>query len=97
MGIFRKLLDFLEALDQRKIFYRLGRVRDDTVMVEVALPVERWEVEFFGDGDIEAEIFRSDGHIASNSEAEEAIARMLREGDESNTPPVDDTPPVVRD
>jgi len=32
-------------------------------MVQVALPGERWEVEFFEDREPEVEIFRSDGTI----------------------------------
>jgi len=50
-------------LDQAKIHYNLARARDETVMVEVHVPGERWEIEFFADGDVEVEIFRSDGVI----------------------------------
>ena len=32
-------------------------------MVEVSLPGERWEVEFFSDRELEVEVFRSDGTI----------------------------------
>jgi len=32
-------------------------------MVEVTLPGERWEVEFFDDREPEIEVFRSDGSI----------------------------------
>ena len=32
-------------------------------MVQVALPGERWEVEFFEDRQPEVEVFRSDGTI----------------------------------
>ena len=68
------LYSFLEALDKRKIFYRLGRVREDTVMVEVTVPGERWEVEFFGDGEVEIEVYRSEGKILDES----AITDMLQ-------------------
>jgi len=37
----QKLLDFLNALDAAKIFYRLSRPRDEAIMVEVAVPGER--------------------------------------------------------
>jgi hypothetical protein len=33
------------------------------VMVQVALPGERWEVEFFDGREPEVEVFRSDGNI----------------------------------
>ncbi len=67
----QKLLDFLNALDAAKIFYRLSRPRDEAIMVEVAVPGERWEVEFFADGEVAVEVFRSAG-----MEGEEAIARL---------------------
>lgn len=40
-------------------------------MVEVAVPGERWEVEFFADGEVAVEVFRSAG-----MEGEEALARL---------------------
>ena len=33
-------------------------------MVQVALPGERWEIEFFDDREPEVEVFRSDGTIS---------------------------------
>jgi hypothetical protein len=67
-----KLLKFLEQLEVEKIWYRLGRVRD-AIMVEVAVPGERWEIEFFADGVVEVERFISPGRI----EGEEAIAELF--------------------
>jgi hypothetical protein len=57
------LHDFLRELDETQTYYRLTSVRDGAVMVEVALPDERWEIEFFDDRDPEIEIYRSDGMI----------------------------------
>jgi hypothetical protein len=57
------LHDFLRELDESQTYYRLTSVRDGAVMVEVALPDERWEIEFFDDRDPEIEIYRSDGRI----------------------------------
>jgi hypothetical protein len=51
------LLGFLRKLDQHKIFFRLSRPRDEAIMVEIVVPGERWEVEFFADGHTEIEIF----------------------------------------
>lgn len=56
----RKLLDFLNKLEENKIYYKLGKVRD-CIMVEIAVPGQRWEVEFFDDGRIEIEKFVSQG------------------------------------
>jgi len=66
---------FLEELERHKIFYRLSKTRKDTVMVEVAVPGERWEIEFstYGrtdSGVIEIEKFISDGSIGGESELE---------------------------
>ncbi len=47
-------------------------------MVKVAVPGEHWEVEFFASGEVEVEVFRSDGNIQS----EEALAKLLRENSE---------------
>jgi hypothetical protein len=44
-------------------------------MVQIAVPGERWEVEFFGDGQVEVEVFKSPGVIGG----EEELARLLRE------------------
>jgi hypothetical protein len=73
MEPFKKLMRFLDDLDERKIFYRLGRVRPETLMVEIAVPGERWEVEFFEDGQVEVEVFRSSGTI----QGEEALTRLF--------------------
>ncbi len=50
MNPLQKLLDFLSELDARKVHHRLSRVRPEAIMVEIAVPGERWEVEFFADG-----------------------------------------------
>ncbi|MHB0939934.1 MAG: hypothetical protein ACYDCO_12205 [Armatimonadota bacterium] len=71
----QKLLDFLKELDNRNQFYRLSNPREEAVMVEVAVPGERWEVEFFADGHVEVEVFRSDGPIMH----EEALQRLFTE------------------
>ena len=55
-----KLLGFLGQLEQAKIAYSLDHVRD-AIMVNTAIPGERWEVEFFEDGHVEIERFVSTG------------------------------------
>ena len=44
-------------------------------MVEIVVPGERWEVEFFGDGQVEVEVFKSPGIIGG----EEELDRLFRE------------------
>jgi hypothetical protein len=68
------LLSFLNDLRVAKINYRLGHLRDEAILVEVAVPGERWEIEFFEDGSVEVEVFRSDGAIHDAS----ALADLLQ-------------------
>ncbi len=65
----QKLLDFLSDLDERKIFHRLSQVRPEAIMVEIAVPGERWEVEFFADGHVEVEVFGPSPGIVGGDEA----------------------------
>jgi hypothetical protein len=69
------LLSFLNDLRGAKIEYRLNHNRDDAIMVEIAVPGERWEVEFMEDGSVEVEIFKSDGAIHDGSVLDELVAR----------------------
>lgn len=61
-----RLLDFLNKLEENQIYYRLNKVRD-AIMVEVAIPGERWEVEFLRDGSIEVEKFSTTAEIKGPS------------------------------
>jgi hypothetical protein len=69
------LLSFLNDLQGAKINYRLSHARPDAIMVEIAVPGERWEVEFMEDGSVEIEIFKSDGTIHDSALLEELIAK----------------------
>ena len=62
-----KLLKFLNDLEDKHIYYKLNKVRD-SIMVEVAIPGERWEIEFFEDGSVEVEKFISQGEILDETE-----------------------------
>lgn len=63
----RKLLDFLDELEKNKIYYRLNRVNEN-ILVEIAVPGQRWEVEFGRDDLIQIEKFTSTGVIYDESE-----------------------------
>lgn len=56
------LLDFLQKLEDNDIYYRLNKVRD-SIMVEIAIPGQRWEVEFMRDGEVQVEKFLTSGEI----------------------------------
>ncbi|MBE6578532.1 MAG: hypothetical protein E7651_01850 [Ruminococcaceae bacterium] len=66
------IFQFLNLLDEKRIIYRLERVRD-SLMVEIAVPGERWEVEFFEDGRIETERFVTTAEILG----EESLAELF--------------------
>lgn len=68
-----KFIGFLERLEKYKIFYKLDKIREDYIMVEIVVPGERWEVEFSADGDIVVERFGSIGDV----EGEEAIKYLF--------------------
>ncbi|MEH2097981.1 hypothetical protein [Nostoc sp.] len=70
---FGKLVTFLNQLEQEKISYTLAHHRDETIMVNVAVAGERWEVEFFNDGSVEVERFVSSGEI----NGEEAFSELF--------------------
>jgi hypothetical protein len=44
-------------------------------MVGVTVPGERWEIEFMADGEVEIEIFKSDGEIHDDSIIEDLFER----------------------
>ena len=69
------LTSFLDRLDAEDIHYTLTSVREGSVLVSATLPGERWEVEFSADGDVEVEIFHSDGEVHDKQMIEELFER----------------------
>jgi hypothetical protein len=65
------LHDFIRELDKTKTHYRLSSAREGGVMVEVAVPGERWEIEFFDDREPDIEVFRSDGGVSGPEKLDE--------------------------
>ncbi|CRK83328.1 hypothetical protein BN000_03292 [Neobacillus massiliamazoniensis] len=66
----KELISFLNKLEDSSIFYKLNKVRDEAIMVEIAVPGQRWEVEFMEDGTVVIEKFISDGDIYDVKEIE---------------------------
>ncbi len=64
------IFQFLQELEAHHVPFRLERVRE-TVMVTLAVPGERWEVEFFDDGSVEVERFRSTGEVTGSGVLDE--------------------------
>ena len=74
---FQDLLAFLERLEKAKIFFTLAHTRPETIAVEIVVPGERWEVEFFADGNVEIEVFSSVGPRGIELEGPEALERLF--------------------
>lgn len=68
------LLDFLTRLEAARIHYLLGHYRE-SINVQVSVPGERWEVEFFADGTVEVEVFVSTGTVTAGVEKLEELFR----------------------
>ena len=75
MAKLSKLTRFLDRLDSSDIHYTLSSVREGAVMVGVTVPGEHWEVEFMTDGDVEVEVFKSDGEIRNLAIIEDLFRR----------------------
>ncbi|WP_437981240.1 hypothetical protein [Sorangium sp. So ce117] len=70
-----ELLSFLQRLHAGHLSYTLAHNRDESIMVLVAVPGERWEVEFFSDGSVEVEVFTSNGKILAGDALAGLFAR----------------------
>ncbi|MGG2028842.1 hypothetical protein AB1282_24340 [Gottfriedia sp. S16(2024)] len=44
MKTIKELIEFLNELETKNIYYRLNKTRDESIMVEVAVPGQRWYV-----------------------------------------------------
>jgi len=69
-----ELSAFLVGLQEHRIHHQLASVREGAVMVQVAVPGERWEIEFFPDRGPDVEIFRSNGDILGSEQLPRLIA-----------------------
>ena len=68
---------FCAELERRHADYQLKIVRD-ALMVSVAVPGERWELEFFDDGAVEVERFVSQG-VSEDGSALQKVLDYLDE------------------
>lgn len=63
MNKLAKLTKFLDRLDEGDIHYTLTSMREGAIAVNISVPGERWEVEFLDDGEIEVEVYVSEGEL----------------------------------
>ena len=74
-NVFNQFIFFLQKLEGQEISYSLAHHRDEAVMVTVAVPGERWEIEFLSDGTVEVEKFISNGEILGESALSELLSQ----------------------
>jgi len=72
----KKILHFLQKLEQHKIHYTLEHNRDEFIMVLVTVPGERWEVEFDEHGNVEIEVFKNSTGVYSGESMLDALFEM---------------------
>ncbi len=67
-----RLCSFLGKLNEANIFYHLQMASEmhDSILVEIAVPGERWEVNFYADGRVYVEKFIGTGEVFGESELE---------------------------
>lgn len=66
----QSFVSLLNELEERKINYKLDKVREEAVMIEIAVPGQRWEVEVLADGSVEIEKFVSEPNMYDANELE---------------------------
>lgn len=69
-------ISLLQELERRKIFYTLQRYLDDSISLCAVVPGERWEIDVNRFGEIQIEIFRSDGKLHDSKMLEVLFQRF---------------------
>jgi hypothetical protein len=70
-----RLLAFLCSLENNKIHYTLEHHGGAAIVVLIAVPGQRWEVEFLADDHVEIEGFLSCGAVVSDVTLLESLIR----------------------
>ncbi|NIF40982.1 hypothetical protein F3J14_08805 [Burkholderia sp. Tr-862] len=62
------LYELLSNLDERRLFYTLGRHRPDTILISITVPGERIEIDVFDDGHMEMSRFSGDESVIDDQQ-----------------------------
>jgi hypothetical protein len=73
------LYEILEELDNAKIYYKLERTRENSVMICATVVGARVEIEIFNDGHFESSIFKGNEGVFSGKEFVEKIINDNRD------------------
>jgi hypothetical protein len=57
------IIEFLNQLERHKISYTFSRYLNTSISICVTVPGERWEIDINQLGEIQVEIFKSNGEI----------------------------------
>jgi hypothetical protein len=76
MTDYDRLLDLISKLRAAKIHFTITSVRNDAIILYVAVPGERWEIELMQSGAMEIEKFKSDGTIQNESALTDLFERF---------------------
>ncbi len=78
----RKIIAFANELEARKIHYELGKYSPEALMITIALPGGRYEVEFEVNGNITFEAFMSTDGVMWSDESIPTLNEMLQRAQE---------------
>lgn len=73
MAKLSRLTNFVDRLDTAQLHYTMTSVTEGAIRVGVTVPGEHWQIEFADDGDVEVEVFRSNGELFDLEKADELI------------------------
>jgi len=59
------IIEFLNELEKRKIIYKISKMRDDSVMINLTIVGHRIEIDFFDDH-IEYSVFSGNEEVLSD-------------------------------
>ena len=75
---FDHMFSIISLLEEHGIYYRLNKVstENDRILIEAAVPGERWEIEIDRESNVYIEKFLSDGSIYPEDELTKMIDRI---------------------
>ncbi len=80
MNAFEHMMQILSLLDEKGIYYRLNKVstENDRILIEIAVPGERWEIEIDEASNVYIEKFVSNGFIFGEDELNALLSRYSK-------------------
>lgn len=62
------IFEIIAKLERAKIHFTLSRIREESILIIVAVPGERWEIEVMEDGTVETEVFVSKDGVETGTQ-----------------------------